>query len=223
MRGATSDKGSVLGPLCFLVYIAGLNSKVESTVKMFADDTTVYRKIACDADRARLQRDLDVLHEWSETWLLKFNIDKCKVMHFGQGEPIVKYTMNEINLEGTKEEKDLGVLISDNLQPSIQCANAAKKAMSVLALLQKSFKFFDEESFRILYKTYVRSHMETHIQAWAPYYKKDIQILEKVQRRATKLVPWLRKYPYEIQLQKLGILLLGQRRIRGDLIETLKS
>ena len=41
-------------------------------------------------------------------------------MHFGQGEPIVKYTMNEINLEGTKEEKDLGVLISDNIQPSIQ-------------------------------------------------------------------------------------------------------
>ena len=80
-------------------------------------------------------------------------------MHFGQGEPIVKYTMNEINLEGTKEEKDLGVLISDNIQPSIQCANAAKKAMSALALLQKSFKFFDEESFRILYKSYVRSHM----------------------------------------------------------------
>ena len=144
---------------------------------MFADDTKVYRKIACDADRARLQRDLDVLHEWSETWLLKFNIDKCKVIHFGQGEPIVKYTMNEINLEGTEEEKDLGVLISDNLQPSIQCANSAKKAMSALALLQKSFKFFDEESFRILYKTYVRSHIETCIQAWAPYYKKDIQIL----------------------------------------------
>ena len=161
-----------------------------------------------------------MLHEWSETWLLKFNIDKC---NFGQGEPTVKYTMNEINLEGTEEEKDLGVLISDNLQPSIQCANSAKKAMSALALLQKSFKFFDEESFRILYKTYVRSHMETCIQAWAPYYKKDIQILENVQRRATKLVPWLRKYPYEIQLQKLGILLLGQRRIRGDLIETLKS
>ena len=54
--------------------------------------------------------------------------------------------------------------------------------------------------------------------------QKDIQILEKVQRRATKLVglPWLRKYPYEIRLQKLGILSLGQRRIHGDLIETFK-
>ena len=172
VRGATSDwsevlsgvpQGSVLGPLCFLVYIADINFNVESTVKMFAADTKVYRKIDCDADRPRLQRDLDVLHEWSETWLLRFNIDKCKVMHFGQGEPIVKYTMNEINLEGTKEEKDLGVLISDNLQPLVQCANAAKKAMSAVALLQKSFKFFDEESFRILYKTYVRSHIWKHV------------------------------------------------------------
>ena len=120
------------------------------------------------------------------------------------------------------EQDCIGVLISDNLQPSIQCANAAKKAMPALGLLQKSFKFFDEESFRILYKTYVRSHMETCIQAWAPYYKKDIQILEKGQRRATKLVPKLRKYPYEIRLKKLGILSLGQRRIRGDLIETFK-
>ena len=59
--------------------------------------------------------------------------------------------------------------------------------------------------------------METCIQAWAPYYKKDIQIVEKVQRKATKL----RKYPYEIRLQKLGILPLGQR-IHGDLIKTFK-
>ena len=83
-------------------------------------------------------------------------------MHFGQGEPTVQYTMNEINLERTKEEKDLGVLITDNLQPWSQCAKAAKKAMSALALLQKSFKFFEEESFRILY---VRPHMVTCIQA----------------------------------------------------------
>ena len=120
VRGATSDwsevlsgvpQGSVLCPLCFLVCIADINSKVKSTVRMFADNTKFYRKIACDADRVRLQRDLDVLHKWSETWLLKFNIDKCKVMHFGHGEPTVKYTMNEINLEETKEEKDLQILL----------------------------------------------------------------------------------------------------------------
>ena len=128
-------------------------------------------------------------------------------MHFGHGEPTVQNTMNDINLERTKEEKDLGVLITDDLQPSSQSAKAAKKAKSALALLHnipyhcatccrtsasdgtnpnlqqcvlhKSFKFFEEESFRILYKTYVRSHMETCIQAWAPYKKKDIQSPKK--------------------------------------------
>ena len=56
-------------------------------------------------------------------------------MHFGHGEPTVQYTMNDISLERTKEEKDLGVLITDDLQPSSQSAKAAKKAKSALALL----------------------------------------------------------------------------------------
>ena len=78
-----------------------------------------------------MQRDLDLLLEWSETWLLKFNIDKC------HGEPTVPNTMVEINLERTKKT-DLGVLITDCLQSSSHCAKAEKKAISALTLLQKS-------------------------------------------------------------------------------------
>ena len=94
--------------------------------------------------------------------------------------------------------------------------------MTAPALLQKTFRYLDEEGFPILYNTYVRPHMEYCVQAWAPYYKKDIQTLIKVQRRATRLVPTFRVLPYRERLKKLGMLSLSQRRLRGDLKETFK-
>ena len=64
--------------------------------------------------------------------------------------------------------------------------------------------------------------MEYCVQAWSPHLVKDIRILESVQRTATKMVPTLRKLPYESRLQRLGLTTLERRRIRGDLIETFK-
>ena len=90
VRGKTSEwsdvrsgvpQGSVLGPLCFLVHVADMDAEVESVVQMFADDTKIYRRIF--RDRVKLQEDLKKLQDWSDAWFLRFNTDKCKVMHFG--------------------------------------------------------------------------------------------------------------------------------------------
>ena len=75
---------------------------------------------------------------------------------------------------------------------------------------------------RPLHKSYVRPHMETCVQAWSPYFKKDINILEKTQQRATKLIPSLKHLSYEERLRKLNLMPLVQRRLRGDLIKTFK-
>ena len=126
------------------------------------------------------------------------------------------------DLEETVLEKDLGVLISRDLKVAEQCSKAVKKAMRVLGLIKRSFKNLDEESLKTLYCLYVRPHLEYCIQAWSPYFMKDIEKLEKVQRRATKLVWKLKNLPYEERFKKLNLYPLEQRRLRGDLIETYK-
>ena len=119
-------------------------------------------------------------------------------------------------------EKDLGVLISKDLKVADQCNKAAKKAMRVLGMVKRSFKNLDKESLKTIYCSYIRPHLEYCIQAWSPYYRKDIQTLEKVQQRATKLVRRLKNLPYEERLRRLKLYPLEQRRLRCDLIETFK-
>ena len=121
-----------------------------------------------------------------------------------------------------KEEKDLGVVITEDGKYSRQCAAAANKGMCKLRVLKHTFKHFDKRCFTMLYKTYIRPHLEYAVQAWSPHLKKDIALLEKVQRRATKLIPCIRHLSYADRLKVTKLYSLEQRRLRGDLIETFK-
>ena len=189
---------------------------------MFADDTKIFTTVNNLEDLTKLQADIQKLQEWSEKWLLRFNADKCKTMHKGINNPMGEYTMNSTTLQDISQEKDLGVYITDNNKPSIQCTKAAQKAMNSHRVIKRTFKYINRESFAILYTTYIRPHLEFCIQAWCPTMKKDILTLEKVQRRATKLVPELRHLAYSDRLMSLNLYSLEQRRERGDLIETFK-
>ena len=195
-------------------------------IKMFADDTRVFRRICSPEDSRQLQEDLDELGRWSDKWLLKFNKDKCKRMHIGRKNVKHQYTMGEGAeqqvLEETKEERDLGVMMPNDLKPTLQSNTAARKGMNVLRSIKRSFSYINRESFKILYKTYIRPHLEYCVQAWCPYNRKDIKCLEKVQRRATKLVWRIKDWDYEDRLKYLDIYSLERRRTRGDLIETYK-
>jgi hypothetical protein len=218
-------QGSILGPLLFLLFVNELPDWIVNNMKMFADDTKLWTQIRTQDDSLTLQHDLDTLSAWSDKWLLKFNPEKCKLMHIGH-KIDTKYFMEEggrrVEIQAVTEEKDLGVYFTNNLRPNKQCLKSAAKARSVLAMVRRHFKRIDPQSFRLLYKTYIRPHLEFCIQSWSPYLKKDIEILEKIQRMATRLVPQLRKYSYEGRLRRLQLTTLYQRRTRGDLIETYK-
>jgi len=124
-------------------------------------------------------------------------------------------------LTEVSHEKDLGVWVTNELESSLHCHKAGANANKILAMI-RTFQSMSEDLFVFLYRTYMRPHLEYCVQLWSPYLAKDIDIIEKVQMRATKLVKGFSRLPYSIRLQKLGLYSLYCRRERGDLIETYK-
>ena len=188
-------QGSVLGPILFVLYINDLPDIVKSTAKLSADDTKLYNQVTIDNSGGadQIQHDLETLEKWSDTWLLRFNASKCKCMHMGHKNSARCYTLNGETIQAVDEEKDLEVYLSSDCKPSLQCTKATGKAMQSLRIIKRTFNYIDKDGFAVLYRAYIRPHLEYCVQAWCPYLQKDIKSLEKVQRRATKLVPSLRE------------------------------
>ena len=204
-------QGSILGPLLFLVYINDLPSSITSQVLIFADDTKCFRQITTTSDTQQFQSDLDSLLNWSLNNHLSFNISKFVFMSFHRKFDS-QYSIHGHSLSQSSHYKDLGVIFSNTLSWREHYEMITSKAYKSLGLLRRVFKNSHcPEARKCLYISIVRPNLLYCSLLWRPYLIKDIDLLERVQRRATKFILSDYSSDYKTRLIQLGTLPL----IRG--------
>ena len=225
-------QGSVLGPLLFVIFINDMpdTCKMYADIFLYADDAKLFRSISDINDCVKLNTAFESVHKWCEYWQMNINTVKCNVLSISRTKSNVinfDYGFNApstgfLKLDHVSVIKDLGVYVDNDLNFSVHIHEKISVAFKMLCIIRRSFVNLDKNTFLLLYKSLVRSHLEYANSVWCPYRINLINDLEKVQKYATKLVACCNKLKYKDRLMFLNIPTLKCRRMRGDMIEVFK-
>jgi len=183
-------QGSVLGPALFLLYINDICQNLQSSIRLFADDSIIYREIKSPSDHNILQHDLNLLAAWADTWMMKFNIGKCAVMSVSlkRKPSLSSYSINGESLQRVSQHEYLGVTITNDLKWAVHCQKVAVKAGRTLGMLRRTLSPCNREVKTQAYLSLVRPQLEYACESWNPNTKADINRLENIQRQAARFV-----------------------------------
>jgi len=183
-------QGTVLGPILFIIFTSELPSIIKDdsiTIRMFADDTKIYRSFEHNESGAPLQTAIDAISTWSSTWQLKLEASKCQHLCIGEGRTFAYYIAGAL-VPQRNNLRDLGFTIQTNLSFKLHIEAIAKSALLKMKHVLRVLYTSNSMLLTRAYKTYVRPLLEYGSVVWSPFHSKEIECLEKVQKFATRAI-----------------------------------
>jgi len=177
---------------------------IECTFCKFSSDNKLSGAVDAPEEQDAIQKDLDNLRKWACVNRMRFSNAKCSVLHLGWGNPWYQYRLVDEGIENSPADKT--------------CVLAAQKANRILGCSRRIMASRLSKVIQPLYLALVRPYLEYCVRLWSTQHKKDMEVLERVQRRTTKMIPGLEHLCYEDWPRKLGLFSLQKRRLWGDLI-----
>ncbi len=215
-------QGTCLGPILFLTYINDISTNVNCQIRLFADDCLLYKTIKSEQDQLTLQHDLNTLEQWSKTWGMSFNPSKCYILSTSKKDPKHHrfYTLCGEVLEHHTDNAYLGVLLNQHISFTNHINNINSKANSTLGFLSRNLRRCPPKLRETAYKSLVRSKLEYASIVWDPHQQKDIDKLERTQRKAARFVyrDYSRNTSVTELLRKLQWSPLAERRRQQRLV-----
>ena len=212
------QKGSVLGPLLFLLYVNDITDlDLSGEIKLFADDVKLFFASSSPFDFSPLANDLQKVVGWAERNQLQLALAKSNVLHLGYNNPQHRYIIESTSLPAQSVIKDLGVFLTPDLKSHSHCHKIFSSANQVSSLILKTFENKSPNFLFKLFQVYVRPKLEYASQVWSPWQISDIALVEKIQRKFTKSIPSLSELSYDERLKRLSAHSLKTRRTILDL------
>ena len=217
-------QGTVLGPLFFLVYINDISKNLTpgTKIRLFADDSLLYRTIRSTIDSQILQKDLNTLQQWEKLWKMEFHPGKCNLLRITNKSTPVKfiYHIHDTPLSQVDSAKYLGVLIDSKLNWKKQYSSLIKSCAQTLAFIRRNLSKAPRKVKETCYKILVRPKLEYACAVWDPHHQSHINSIEKIQKAAARFVTG--NYLMEngntaANLESLGWVSLEERRLQTKL------
>ena len=218
-------QGTVLGPILFILYINDITKAIKHCyICIFADDSKLVKAINNMNDKELFNEDIRSVTEWAIKNKMQLNNLKYQLLQYGKNPDLkTPYTIDEsVIVKKSDTVIDLGVLMDENMTFSEHIVKIKNKGKKMAGFVLRIIHSRSEDVVMLLYKTYVRPHLEYACSVWSPYQINKIQELESIQRTVRNRIEGLSEMNYNQRLQKLNLFSLQRRRERYDIIHIWK-